>query len=885
MVFETGSATVPSTGTLAVVTQATLASATWATLTPTGLSDYSLTSSSALFIANTLYFAGQASASAGAQTCTSAPLCTLNFWSLSLTSMTVAASSVTEQTIETTHFPWMAALTSSGTTLSLFDAYPTSTTVQYYTSATLGSIWNTPAITLESAETAVNGLMPAVGGFAVTWANSANNVRFAALSTFTVTNNTPFAVHLVDLYIYNSATNSLVAHYYLNSTEDFDYYVGQGSSMVLPIRFIWAASTSYLVTTGTDTGVDTQLTVTSPPAPTVTCTPGYFGNYQIAPGQTCSSVPAAAAPVVTESTSSNTCTDATTTTTEMMDLGVSYTTTASSAGNIHVTLTFNVGTPATAAGLTSKWTLAYGTGTVPACNNGSPQGTTVGQQYTIQTEVAAAGSMAQSEVVTLNGLSPSTAYWFDVQVSDSSGANWIYSLASMAVNDEQVSGLRTANFAPLQTPTESCTVSSATTEMAGFATSYTTGASGAYSGNLKVSMTFNIASPATAAGLTGKWQLAYGTGTAPACDAAAPAAGFVATLGDQYTVETVAAATLSESQIETVSVTDLQQSTTYWFDLQITDSSAASWVYSSPTMAVTELPTINNLPPNYNFSPNAGTCTDTTTTTTLMEGDTYYTTTSPGTGTALVHLTFNVGTPLTAAGLTSKWQLAYGAVTTAAAAPACNAASAGTTVGNQYTIETLAAAVGSTSQSEGAVITGLSHGTEYWFALRVTDSSGASWVYSNPEIQVTEVMPATVPHDNTVSVSNPNSCSDTTTAAATMMGFATVYSTLSYGTGTIAATLTWKLTMPNTASDTATYLLTYGTGAPPGCVGALTGTTVGQTYEFLNPAAVATQTEPSITITISGLAEGTTYWFDIRVNPSVTATVSSLPVLTVVEVI
>ena len=148
--------------------------------------------------------------------------------------------------------------------------------------------------------------------------------------------------------------------------------------MVLPIRFIWAASTSYLVTISTDTGVDTQLTVTSPPAPTVTCTPGYFGNYQIAPGQTCSSVPAAAAPVVTESTSSNTCTDATMTTTEMMDLGVSYTT----QGILHrkhpCDLDVQRGNPCDGAVLTSKWTMAYGTGTAPACNNGSPQGTTVG---------------------------------------------------------------------------------------------------------------------------------------------------------------------------------------------------------------------------------------------------------------------------------------------------------------------------------------------------------------------------------------------------------------------------------------------------------------------------------------------------------------------------
>src|SRR2546430_3116974 len=138
-----------------------------------------------------------------------------------------APTATAEQTIEGgTAATWQAALTSSGTTLALFDN-PSASTIQYYTSSTLGAIWNSPAITLESAETAINGLTPASGAFAVTWANSARNVRFAALSSFTVSNSSPFGVHLVDLYAYNSAANSLVAHYLANSSNDFDYWVGQ----------------------------------------------------------------------------------------------------------------------------------------------------------------------------------------------------------------------------------------------------------------------------------------------------------------------------------------------------------------------------------------------------------------------------------------------------------------------------------------------------------------------------------------------------------------------------------------------------------------------------------------------------------------------------------
>jgi hypothetical protein len=110
----------------------------------------------------------------------------------------------------------------------------------------------------------------------VTWANAAPNVRFAALSAISVTNSSPFGVHVVDFYVYNPGTNSLVAHYYINSTEDFDYWVGQGSSMTIPVRFIWSAATSYLVTLGTDTGVTAQTTASSPPLSSTSCSAGSF---------------------------------------------------------------------------------------------------------------------------------------------------------------------------------------------------------------------------------------------------------------------------------------------------------------------------------------------------------------------------------------------------------------------------------------------------------------------------------------------------------------------------------------------------------------------------------------------------------------------------------
>lgn len=869
LLYETGSATVPSTGTVAVITQTALASTAWNQITLSGITAYSLTASSALFIGSTMYFAGLQNAATGQTTGN------LKFWTLTLTSMAVGTNTA-EQTIESSTLAWQAALTYSGTTLALFDN-PSSSTIQYYTSSTLGSIWNSPAITLESAETAINGLSPASGAFAVTWANAAPNIRFAALSTFTVTNNSPFAVHVVDLYVYNPATNSLVAHYYINSTQDFDYWVGQGSTMVVPIRFIWTATTSYLVTVGTDTGVTTQLTVTSPPVATITCPAGTFVS-QTEPTQTCSSVPPAASPKVTYTSNANTCTDTTSGATRMMGLGVSYTTDASSSGNIYVILTFDARSPAV-SNINSKWQLAYGTGTAPACN-AAATGTTRGQQYTINTEAAVVLEMGQSVGVTITGLSPSTTYWFDIQVLDSTAGAWVYSLPALSVTDILTSGLQAPQVGS-DSNTNTCTISSVSTLMGGFGTTYTTGGS-SFQGDLYLTLSFDVRSPATSA-INSQWRIAYGTGTAPACGAAAAGT----TVGNQYQVVTEAAVVLEMGQSESVVITGLAASTTYWFDVQITDSTTGSWVYSKPTLAVVEIPATKNLPPNVNFNSNANSCGRNTAANAMAGFGTTYTTLSSGTGSVFVSLTFKVASPATS-NLNSRWQVAYGTGTP----PACNAAATGALVGRQYTINTEAAVAGGMGQTSGFVITGLSKGTLYWIDVQVTDSSAAVWTYSNPAIAVMEIMPADFVHSNTVFSSNAISCGRNTNTnlmagfgtTATATGVGITYTTTSFGSGNVQVVLTFNLASPGTNNLNTQWRVAYGTGAAPACNGAATGTTVGNLYTWGSTSGTAGGSGQSVGFTVVGLTPATAYWFDVQALDSTNAVWTySNPEITVVE--
>jgi len=244
--------------------------ATW-TAAVTTTSDYLMGSSSAVVIGNTVYFAGLASGSTGQTTGT------LKFWSFPVG----AASAPPETTIESTVAAWQAALCSSSTTLVLFEE-TSGTTVEYRTSVTFGGVWYPPLasgpISISTTETSATGLTAAYSGtFAATWtagASSPYSIRFASLSMLSVVDSSAFAVHLIGSYVYQPSTNTLVAHYDIISSGPgvaanglFDYWVGQGSQMDIPLpfnSFNWAVSTAYLVTVTTDAGVVVSETVTSP---------------------------------------------------------------------------------------------------------------------------------------------------------------------------------------------------------------------------------------------------------------------------------------------------------------------------------------------------------------------------------------------------------------------------------------------------------------------------------------------------------------------------------------------------------------------------------------------------------------------------------------------
>jgi len=917
LIYETYTAAevAGTTGTLAVVTQTALASgaATWSPIT-LGFADYySLTSSSAVMIGNTIYFAGLAGTTFGDSTCTGAQVCSLRFWTLPFTSM-AAATPTTEFTVEATSEAWMAALTYSGTTLALFDAYTLTgaTTIQYYTSSTLGSIWSSPAIALESSETAsITGLSPSENGFAVTWENGASAVRFAALSTFTVANSSPFAVHLVDLYIYNSATNSLVAHYYFNSTEEFDYYIGQGSSMVLPIRFVWAATTSYLVTVATDTGASAQLTVTSPPPTSTSCSAGTFLS-QISPAQACSGVPATESPAVSFSSNTNTCSVTSASTSGGFTTPITYTTNSLSSGNLYIGMTFNAATTTATAGDTSKWQFSYGTGTAPACDATTGLGTTVGQGYTVETQTAAAGSWGQSIGVAIKGLSPNTAYWFDVQVTDGGTtptATWTYTNQAVAITDV----LSATNSLPNVAETDnsgSCPHAATSTLMAGLGVTYTTMSSTTGSGNVKVTLSFNLATAGLLAD-TNKWQIAYGTGSAPLCGATVPPTGLVALVGKQYTVESDAAgAVMSLGQSESVVITGLSPSTTYWFDIESTDASGTQWTASAPTLAVSEEGNINagNTPASivYPLSAQTAGCATTAVATSMAGLKEFYTLTSSSTGKIYGSITVNVAASGTiAAGSTSAWKLAYSDVTLNTV-PLCAALVPGANVfvvGQSYTTKTVVVTTPfSESQTEQFVITGLTPGHMYWFDLEVTNAgAGFQATYSVPTLSITDIQPANIVHDNTIQMTgNAPSCG--ATAGTNVMGGMAVipttanppmeYQATSYGSGVVTVDFQIQVAEAATTSSTYKWTLAYGTvtdpqsgasaSANPICAAAAVGTRVGNQYTCTNNgAALVGSCAESVSVVIV-LSHATEYWFDFQMTNSATGT-DTLPQMQIVE--
>ena len=75
-------------------------------------------------------------------------------------------------------------------------------------------------------------------------------------------------MHLVRLYIFNSALNTLV-HFDVNSSAAgvswvFDYWLGAGETMSIPLSFVWALNQNYLVTVTSDQGALLSSTFQSP---------------------------------------------------------------------------------------------------------------------------------------------------------------------------------------------------------------------------------------------------------------------------------------------------------------------------------------------------------------------------------------------------------------------------------------------------------------------------------------------------------------------------------------------------------------------------------------------------------------------------------------------
>lgn len=154
-------------------------------------------------------------------------------------------------------------------TLMVF--YGSGTSVYEESSTNYGVTWSS-AQTISSSETSVTGISSADASAGVLWtagSSSPFNVRFAALSTLNAVSESPFAVHLISLYILDTTTNTLT-HYDTNSsgtdvTGSFDYEIAAGEIMSLPLsNFAWTTNQNYIITVTTDQGVvlffDSDLT-------------------------------------------------------------------------------------------------------------------------------------------------------------------------------------------------------------------------------------------------------------------------------------------------------------------------------------------------------------------------------------------------------------------------------------------------------------------------------------------------------------------------------------------------------------------------------------------------------------------------------------------------
>jgi len=136
-------------------------------------------------------------------------------------------------------------------------------------------------------------------------------------------------------------------------------------------------------------------------------------------------------------------------------------------------------------------------------------------------------------------------------------------------------------------------------------------------------------------------------------------------------------------------------------------------------------------PATSDFTYSTHACTDTTATTDKMMGFKLNYTTG-ATGIVSWILDFSVHQPATGS---SSYRLTYGT----GAAPSCNGVSAGTTTGDTHTLTGVGAGGAADLEAIDIFSAQLSPHTTYWVDLTVSDSTGASWIYSQGELNTLEV--------------------------------------------------------------------------------------------------------------------------------------------------
>jgi hypothetical protein len=129
--------------------------------------------------------------------------------------------------------------------------------------------------------------------------------------------------------------------------------------------------------------------------------------------------------------------------------------------------------------------------------------------------------------------------------------------------------------------------------------------------------------------------------------------------------------------------------------------------------------------------------------------------------------------------------------------------------------------------------------------------------------------------------SSSASCTDSSSTAQ-MMGFGMLYTPSL--TGRTFVTLDFEISLPSsTTGATSSYQLVYGTGTAPTCNSASTGTIIGNSYTVQAQKSTM-ELEGEVTVVITSLSPGVTYWFDVRVtDPSGGTFTYSAPQLSVIE--